>query len=123
MLAGGRKHPRDIARYLQSRGAHAVGIKLGADGAYFLSEEGEEIWAPALEVPVVDALGAGDAWAAGFLAGVARDLPLETCVRLGNGVGACCVTALGATTGIRSMAETTAMMEATPAGGSGGAGA
>jgi sugar/nucleoside kinase (ribokinase family) len=33
---------------------------------------------------VVDTTGAGDLFAAGFLFGLARDLPLETCCRLGT---------------------------------------
>ncbi|HEY0053057.1 MAG TPA: adenosine kinase, partial [Caulobacteraceae bacterium] len=33
---------------------------------------------------VVDTTGAGDQYAAGFLLGLARDLPLETCGRLGS---------------------------------------
>lgn len=46
---------------------------------------GEPITVPAEPVEaVVDTTGAGDQYAAGFLYGVARDLPLATCARLGH---------------------------------------
>ncbi|GAB5457978.1 MAG: adenosine kinase [Henriciella sp.] len=47
--------------------------------------EGDPIVVPAEPVEkVVDTTGAGDQYAAGFLYGVARDLPLATCARLGH---------------------------------------
>ncbi|HLV80349.1 MAG TPA: PfkB family carbohydrate kinase, partial [Chthonomonadaceae bacterium] len=86
-------------------------LKLGERGCYIRAAEGTEITLPALPVQAVDALGAGDAFVAGFLAGVARGWDLERCARFANAVGACCVTALGATTGIKSFAETLAFLE------------
>jgi sugar/nucleoside kinase (ribokinase family) len=62
----------------------------------------------------VDTLGAGDAWVAGFLAGLLAGWPLEKTARVANAVGACCVEAVGATTGVRSLAETLARLEAVP---------
>ena len=38
---------------------------------------------PAYRVPVVDTTGAGDLFAAGFLTGLVRDMPLPECARLG----------------------------------------
>jgi len=43
----------------------------------------ERAEAPVKEVVPVDATGAGDQFAAGFLYGMVRELPLETCGRLG----------------------------------------
>jgi sugar/nucleoside kinase (ribokinase family) len=57
----------------------------------------------------VDTLGAGDTWTAGFLCGLLRGWDLERVARFANAVGACCVQALGATTGVRSFAETCAL--------------
>lgn len=39
---------------------------------------------PAEPIAVIDTTGAGDAYAAGFLAGLARDLPLSACGRLAS---------------------------------------
>ena len=47
--------------------------------------DGEPIAVPAEPVSqVVDTTGAGDQYAAGFLFGIARDLPLATCAKLGH---------------------------------------
>ena len=47
--------------------------------------DGEPIEVPAEPVSeVVDTTGAGDQYAAGFLFGVARGLPLATCAKLGH---------------------------------------
>jgi sugar/nucleoside kinase (ribokinase family) len=61
-----------------------VAVTRGARGA--LATDGKETVAvPAEPVEhVVDTTGAGDLFAAGFLYGLARDLPLPTCVRLGT---------------------------------------
>ena len=72
LIAGGRDDPAGIARFLLNEGVKVVALKMGARGAYVRSAEGEEIWAPALRVQAVDALGAGDAFVAGFLTGVVR---------------------------------------------------
>ena len=112
MLAGGREDPAEIARFLIDQGVKVVGLKMGERGAYVRSADGQEIRVPAFRVEAVDALGAGDAFVAGFLAGLVHDWDLEQCARFANAVGACCVTALGATTGIKSLEETLQMLEA-----------
>lgn len=59
-------------------GARAVVHTRGAAGATYLSQDGVRLEAPALEVAVVDTVGAGDAFAAGFLhATLAGAGPLE----------------------------------------------
>jgi sugar/nucleoside kinase (ribokinase family) len=66
---------------------------------------------PAFGVTAVDTSGAGDAWVAGFLAGLLRGRDLEQAGRLGNAMGAMCVTAIGTTPGLRTMEDTLAFME------------
>jgi sugar/nucleoside kinase (ribokinase family) len=52
---------------------------------------------PALRVEnPADATGAGDYWAAGFLFGLARGLPLAECARIGALLGAHVVQYVGA---------------------------
>ncbi len=104
MLSGKRSLP-EMAGVFLDLGARVVVIKRGPDGAYARTAEGEEIVVPAFQVEAVDALGAGDAFVAGFLAGLSHGEGLEGCLRLGNAVGALCVTALGATTGVRPLDE------------------
>jgi sugar/nucleoside kinase (ribokinase family) len=87
----------DIAGAAEALAALAplVVIKLGEDGALARSAE-QEIYAPALQVEVIDTTGAGDCFNAGFLFGYLRGNPLETCLRIGNICGALSATAYGA---------------------------
>jgi 2-dehydro-3-deoxygluconokinase len=63
-----------------------VVLKLGADGC-LADVDGERHAQPAVPVPVVDTVGAGDAFVAGYLAELLRGLPakdrLQTAVRCG----------------------------------------
>lgn len=82
-------------------GARSVVIKLGERGAYWRDAAGREGVAPAFKVErVVDATGAGDCWAAGFVMGLREGRGMEEAVRLGNAVAACGVGAAGATAGV-----------------------
>ncbi|RJQ71508.1 sugar kinase [Pseudonocardiaceae bacterium YIM PH 21723] len=64
-LVWGVSAPQEIRRLLP--GPSTVVVKHGARGATLL-EDGAEIFEPALRVEVVEPIGAGDAFAAGFLA-------------------------------------------------------
>jgi sugar/nucleoside kinase (ribokinase family) len=110
----GLVEPRDIALTLIEHGVGTVGLKMGVDGCLVMTREGLEIRLPSYLVEVVDATGAGDAFAAGFITGVWQEWPLEKTARFASAVGALCVTGLGATGGIRSLSETLAFMENTP---------
>lgn len=107
----GLDDPEDVARALLDRGVGTVGLKMGADGCLVMSDAGEVLRVPAFEVDAVDATGAGDAFAAGFIAGVWRGWLLERTARFGNAAGALCVTGVGAAGGVRSLPETLAFME------------
>ena len=108
-LLTGRETPEDIAQVFLDGGVGVVGLKLGAAGAYLRTAAGDEIRVPAFPVEAVDALGAGDCWAAGFLCGLVRGWGLERTAHFANAAGACAVQALGATTGIRSFEATYAL--------------
>lgn len=101
----GRSAPAEVAAALQAAGVGTVVLKRGEDGCFVRDPSGE-FSLPALRVHAVDALGAGDAFAAGFIAGLVRGWDLERTARFATAVGATCVTALGATTGVRSLEET-----------------
>jgi len=107
----GLNDPHDVARALLDRGVGVVGLKMAADGCLVMTRAGETLHVPAFEVKVVDATGAGDAFAAGFIAGVWQGWTLEQTARLANAVGALCVTGVGAAGAVRSLEETIAFME------------
>ena len=66
-----------------------------SDSAKFSGEERHHVGAVEIEA-AIDTTGAGDSWAAGFLAGYLRKLPLERCGHLGAMAGAACVQKVGA---------------------------
>ena len=76
-------------------GPEAVIEKRGADGARIHLASGERIEAPGFPVEIYNILGAGDAFAAGFLYGYVNGWEWRKSARLGNACGAIVVTAHG----------------------------
>ncbi len=90
-----------------SRLAQKVGtvvIKMGASGAIAI-RDGRRITAPAVPVTVIDPIGAGDSFDAGFLHQFLRGADLTTCVAYGNMCGAFSTTASGGTEAFRDPAR------------------
>jgi sugar/nucleoside kinase (ribokinase family) len=110
----GLNDPTDVGRALLDHGVGTVALKMGAAGSLVMNQDGESLRLPAYEVDVVDATGAGDAFAAGFIAGVWQGWSLEDTARLANAAGALCVTGSGAAGGSRSLEETLKFMTVTP---------
>lgn len=105
-LAGGEKEPAKIADIFFGMGVKQVVIKLGSRGCYLReSADAEGCVIPCFTVKAVDTTGAGDSFCAGFLSGMAKGLSFVECGRFANAVGAHCVQAMGASTGIRSYEE------------------
>jgi ribokinase len=72
---------------LHQIGLPTIALKLGARGC-MLSEGGEVLHVPAFSIVAVDSTGAGDAFAAGFIAGRFRGLSLRACGLWANAMGA-----------------------------------
>ncbi|OAM90673.1 adenosine kinase [Termitidicoccus mucosus] len=75
------------ARRLASFGGVAA-VKLGRDGAWIARGKELHRIAPVSVADAIDSNGAGDAWAAGFLAGWLRGRPLPECGKLASLLGA-----------------------------------
>ena len=73
--------PEAALHYLAERCDIAV-VKVGAKGA-FVQRGNEIVTVPPMEAEVVDTTGAGDMWAAGFLAGLVKSEPLQKCGMMG----------------------------------------
>jgi sugar/nucleoside kinase (ribokinase family) len=71
-----------------------VAVKLGKEGA-LIARGKERVRVSADVVQAIDTTGAGDCWAAGFIAGYLRGLPLDQCGRLGSLSGAAVVQVMG----------------------------
>ncbi len=81
----GRDDPVEAARALRAimpEGAIAV-VKRGPEGALAVDGAGMVYKAPAPPVRVIDTIGAGDVFNAGFLAALAADQPLAACLEAG----------------------------------------
>lgn len=94
---------RDVAEGARalSRLGPLVAVKRGADGA--LVARGGEVVAEApaepLRAPIVDTVGAGDSFDAGFLSGWLDRKPLDLCLRRAQACAAATLTAAGGTRG------------------------
>lgn len=92
----GEATPEGIAEKLLQQGAKLVVIKLGERGAFYASADGLQEYVPGFPVAqVVDPIGAGDGFAAGFISGFLRGWSWREAVSLGNRVGAYAVTVTG----------------------------
>ncbi len=80
-----------------------------ADGA-FAVEEGGILERAGYEVRVVDTVGAGDAFVAGFLSGRLRGWATGGCLQLANACGACAVTVQGDVKGLPMAGEALALL-------------
>ncbi len=101
----GIKNPQKAAEKFYQLMKGIVVLKLGEQGSlYYDGEKMERI--PAFEIEeVVDPIGAGDAFAAGLIAGFLKGMKLKEAVELANLVGAYCVTAKGDIEGLPSWKE------------------
>ena len=94
---GGVEDEVGAARALAARGP-VVAMKLGAEGGLVVARDAAaRVNAP--EVEVVDAIGAGDAFDAGFLAGWLDGRSPDDCLRLAVACGSLSVRAVGGTEG------------------------
>lgn len=87
--------PKEIGEQLLREGSKMVVITLGSAGALVMSDKGI-LQIPAFEVEVVDTTAAGDAFIAGFIAGMLEGQHLPEAIRWGNAAGALACTRFGA---------------------------
>ena len=106
----GSDDPEAIARFYLSRGARGVIVKLGAEGAYYASADGERGRVAAQRVErVVDTVGAGDGFAVGVLSALLEGRALPAAVERGNRIGALAVQVIGDSEGLPTRAQLDAL--------------
>ena len=100
----GESEPPAIAARLRELGAKTVIVKLGAAGCYVASPAGA-FTSPGFAVQPVDTTGAGDCFAAGFLAAVCRGEPLPVAARCANAAGALATLGMGGADSAPTLAQ------------------
>jgi sugar/nucleoside kinase (ribokinase family) len=95
----GCKEPEDQLKFYLDRGVRIAGIKMGEKGV-LISDGKESFRQEIYRVPVVDTCGAGDAFVAGFIYGLIKELNLAETVKFATAVAAFCVQAIGTTTAV-----------------------
>lgn len=94
LLTGETKPDKIAAKLLKGR-VQAVVVKLGERGAYYQTKEESAFVKGERVTNIVDTVGAGDGFAAGFISGKLRGWQYKQAVALGNKIGAYALTVLG----------------------------
>lgn len=96
----GEKEPKKIIEKVKQHGISHIAIKRGADGSVGY-HDGEYIDAPPVKPSkVVDTVGAGDGFNAGFLYGYLQGWPLEKTLKFANTIGSMVVSVVGDNEGL-----------------------
>jgi sugar/nucleoside kinase (ribokinase family) len=113
-LLTGRKMPEAIADFYLERGASEVIVKLGADGAFWKTGTAQQ-HCPAYSVArVIDTVGAGDGFAAGYISARLEDLAPEACLDRATQAGALAIQVAG---DMEGLPQREALTESTARGG------
>jgi sugar/nucleoside kinase (ribokinase family) len=112
-LITGLTDPVAQAEKFHALGAKTSIITMGDRGAVLIGQ-GYRLRADAYHMPFVDGTGGGDAFAAGYMAGMLQGFGPAECLRMGSAVGASCVRAIGTTTSVFTRAECVAYLAEHP---------
>jgi sugar/nucleoside kinase (ribokinase family) len=100
-LLTGREEPGDILAALREAGARSVILSLGERGALAF-HEGVTYRSSVYPGECIDPSGAGDAFCAGAIAGIAEDWPMDRTLSYASALGHSCIESVGTTEGVFS---------------------
>ena len=80
----GARSAEEVAAAVQAAGAAAAAVRVGRHGVLLATDGRLQRVAPTRIEDVVDDIGAGDAFAAGFIWGLLHDWPADDCASAGN---------------------------------------
>jgi sugar/nucleoside kinase (ribokinase family) len=95
--------------FFQGRGVKCPVLTMGAEGS-MIAKGDARIHVPVYDIEVVDTTGCGDAYTAGFIAGLADNRSLEDCAHLGTAAASLVASGLGSDAGITDRAQVEAAM-------------
>jgi sugar/nucleoside kinase (ribokinase family) len=109
----GLTDPRQQALEFHKAGARTVVITCGGEGTVVVTPD-ERLYAPAHRVEFVGGTGAGDAFDAGYIAGMIAGAEVRDCVAWGSALGASCVRSVSATESVFTREEALEFMKSHP---------
>ena len=98
-------------KFFQDRGVKCCVLTMGAEGSMIADGDGR-VHVPVYDIEVVDTTGCGDAYTAGFIAGLADGRSLFESGHLGTASASLVASGLGSNAGIVDRAHTEAAMSA-----------
>lgn len=106
----GQVEPGKAAQFFLDRGVKVCVLTLGEKGSYIAAKDGAPVSLPAFDIPVVDTTGCGDAYSAGFIAGLSFGWDLEGSGKLATATAALVASGLGSDAGVVSLEKTVEAM-------------
>ena len=108
-MATGLRDPRAAATALLALGPRLAIVKRGGDGVYARNAR-EELTVPAVEIPVLNGLGAGDAFGGALCHGLLAGWPLRRTLEAANAAGAIVASRLACADAMPTLAEIDALL-------------
>jgi len=109
-VMSGKNDPEEAAKFYIDRGVQNCVLTMGEKGSLFMSKD-KKIITPAFDIQVIDTTGCGDAFDAGMITALAKDMDLETSLKFSTATSGLVATGLGSDAGIISYEDTIAKME------------
>ncbi len=109
-VMSGKNDPEEAAKFYIDRGVQNCVLTMGEKGSLFMSKD-KKIITPAFDIQVIDTTGCGDAFYAGMITALAKDMNLETSLKFSTATSGLVATGLGSDAGIISYEDTIAKME------------
>lgn len=113
-MVSGRQDLGEALAWLNDSGVGATVVTLGGEGASYTPVGGAEIRVSAYDIDVVDTTGCGDAFSAGFIAGMVEGRDIVEAMEIGVASGSMVATGLGSDAGIVDRASLETFRATTP---------
>lgn len=104
-IMSGKNVPEEVAKFYIDKGVKNCVLTMGEKGSLFMSKD-QKIITPAFDIQVVDTTGCGDAFDAGMITALAKDMDLKTSLKFSTATSGLVATGLGSDAGIVSFEDT-----------------